>query len=258
MTAHRQTKILEVLSKDGRAEVIALSELLNVSQVTIRKDLDTLEARGLVRREHGYACLNNTDDAGKRIAFNYDIKRRIAAAAAATVRDGETIMLESGSCCALLAEELANTQRDVTIITNSVFIVNFIRGASRTRVIMLGGYYQPESQVLVGPMTKQCGEIFFADKFFVGADGYVPGIGFTGRDQMRAQAVGDMAGNAREIYILTDSEKFLKQGVLSLIKLEKVSGVITDDRLSADAEKQLSEKNVSLCKVASVTEDVAE
>jgi len=249
MTAYRQTKILEVLSKHGRAEVIALSELLNVSQVTIRKDLDTLEDRKLVRREHGYACLNTADDVGKRIAFNYDIKRRIAKTAAATVREGETIMVESGSCCALLAEELANLQKDITIVTNSVFIVNFIRNASRTRIILLGGYYQPESQVLVGPMTKQCSEIFFAEKFFVGTDGFIPGVGFTGKDHMRSQTVIDMAGSARDVFILTDSEKFQRQGVLGLIRLEKVAGVFTDDRIPAAIEKQFMDKNIPLHKV---------
>lgn len=249
MTAYRQTKILEVLSRNGRAEVISLSELLKVSQVTIRKDLDGLEERGLVRREHGYACLNNSDDVGKRIAFNYDIKRRIAKAAAATVGDGETVMIESGSCCALLAEELAGMKKDITILTNSVFIVNFIRNAIRTKVILLGGEYQPGSQVLVGPMTKQCGSIFFAEKFFVGADGFISDKGFTGRDHMRSQAVQDMSESARNIFVLTDAEKFKKQGVLELVTLDKVVGVFTDDRIPEDVERQFIERNIALHKV---------
>jgi len=249
MTAQRQSKILEVLSRNGRAEVIALSELLDVSQVTVRKDLDTLEDRGLVQREHGYACLDGTDEVGKRIAFNYDIKRRIAMAAAETVREGETVMIESGSCCALLAEELAAAQKDITILTNSVFIVNFIRNASRTRIILLGGYYQPDSHVLVGPMTKQCSSIFFADKFFVGTDGFASGVGFTGKDHMRAQAVADMAENAKDVFVLTDSEKFSRKGVLSLVRLNKVSGVFTDERIPAEIENQLLEKKITVNKV---------
>ena len=140
MMTDRRTKILEILAKHNRAEVITLAELLEVSQVTIRKDLDFLEDRGLVHREHGYARLNTSDDTGKRMAFNYATKRRIAKAAAEMVEEGETVMIESGSCCALLAEELANAQKDITIITNSVFIANFIRHASRTTIILLGGY----------------------------------------------------------------------------------------------------------------------
>jgi len=249
MMTHRHTKILELLSKHQRSEVASLSELLAVSQVTIRKDLDILEERGLVRREHGYACLNNANDTGKRLAFNYDIKKRIAQGAAATVEEGETVMIESGSCCALLAEELANEQKDVTIITNSVFIANFIRHASRTKIILLGGCYQPETQVLVGPMTRKCGEIFFSDKFFVGTDGFMPDFGFTGNDHMRSQTVMDLAENARDIFILTDSEKFSHQGVLGLVRLENVTGVFTDDRIPAGIEKQLLDNNIALYKV---------
>jgi len=249
MMSSRHTKILELLSKHQRSEVVSLSELLAVSQVTIRKDLDILEERGLVRREHGYACLNNMDDTGKRLAFNYDIKKRIAKEAAATVEEGETVMIESGSCCALLAEELANQQKDVTIITNSVFIANFIRHAAHTKVILLGGCYQPETQVLVGPMTRKCGEIFFSDKFFVGTDGFIPDFGFTGNDHLRSQTVMDLAENARDIFVLTDSEKFSHQGVLGLVRLESVTGVFTDDRIPAGIEKLLLDNNIALHKV---------
>jgi len=249
MINNRHTKILELLSRHQRSEVSSLSELLGVSQVTIRKDLDLLEERGLVHREHGYACLNPTNDIGKRLAYNYDIKKRIAQDAAALVEDGETVMIESGSCCALLAEELANEQKDVTIITNSVFIANFIRHASRTKIILLGGCYQPESQVVVGPMTRKCSEIFFSDKFFVGTDGFMPGFGFTGKDHLRSQTVMDLAENARDIFILTDSDKFHHQGVLGLVRLENISAVFTDDRIPSDVEQQLIDNHITLHKV---------
>jgi len=249
MITQRHTKILELLSRHQRSEVSSLSELLGVSQVTVRKDLDMLEERGLVHREHGYACLNPTNDIGKRLAFNYDIKKRIARWAAAMVDEGETVMIESGSCCALLAEELANEQKDVTIITNSVFIANFIRHASHTKIILLGGCYQPESQVLVGPMTRKCGEIFFSDKFFVGTDGFMPGFGFTGKDHLRSQTVMDLSENARDIFVLTDSEKFYHQGVLGLVRLENVTGVFTDERIPTEIEQQLLDNHIALHKV---------
>jgi DeoR/GlpR family transcriptional regulator of sugar metabolism len=249
MMTNRHTKILEIMSKHRRAEISYMADLLKGSQVTIRKDLDILEERGLIRREHGYACLNNTDDIGKRMAFNYDIKRRIAKAAAATVEEGETVMIESGSCCAFLAEELAKAQNDITIITNSVFIANFVRNAARTRIISLGGYYQPEAQVVVGPMTRKCGEIFFSDKFFIGTDGFIPNFGFTGKDLLRSQTVADLSEYAREVVVLTDSEKFQRQGVLGVVKLEQVSRIYTDDRIPAETEKLLLEKNIALYKV---------
>ena len=245
----RQAKILEIISKNKKAEVAIISELLDVSQVTIRKDLDVLENRGFIKRQHGYACLNTTDEIGRRMAINYEIKKRIAKAAAASVEENETVMIESGSCCALLAEELANAQKDITIITNSVFIANFIRFATRTRIILLGGYYQPESQVLVGPMTRKCGEIFFSDKFFVGTDGFMPGFGFTGKDHLRAQTVMDLTEYAQEIIVLTDSEKFLRHGTLGMVQLNQVSEVFTDDRIPQEVEDQLLANKILLHKV---------
>lgn len=245
----RHTKILESLAKRQRVEVCELAALLGVSQVTVRKDLDILEEKGLVQREHGYACLNGTDDVGKRLAYNYDIKKRIARNAAASVEEGETVMIESGSCCTFLAEELALAKKDVTIITNSVFITNFIRYASRTKIILMGGYFQPESQVVVGPMTRKCGEIFFSDKFFVGADGFMPGFGFTGKDHLRVQTVMDLAENAREVIVLTDAEKFQRQGVLGLVPFESLTGVYTDERIPPAAEDMLLKNKVALYKV---------
>jgi DeoR/GlpR family transcriptional regulator of sugar metabolism len=246
----RHVKILEILSKNKSAEVTTMAKLLEVSQVTIRKDLDLLEKRGLIHREHGYASINNTDDIGRRMSFNYELKLKIAKAAAAMVDEGETVMIESGSCCALLAEELAKEQKDVTIITNSVYITNFIRNAYRTKIILLGGYYQPVSQVLVGPMTRKCSELFFSGKFFVGTDGFLPGFGFTGKDHMRSQTVMDLAESANNVYILTEAEKFRHRGVLGLLQLEKVTGVFTDDRIPVEYEQLLLEKNVKLHKVS--------
>ena len=247
---NRHTKILEILAQRQRAKVTTLSEILDVSQVTVRKDLDILEGRSLIRRIHGYASLEGTDDIGKRMAYNYAVKRQIAKAAAATVEEGETIMVESGSCCAFLAEELALAKKDVTIITNSTFIINFVRHKSHIKLILLGGYYQPESQVLVGPMTTKCGEIFFSDKFFIGVDGFSPGFGFTGKDHMRVQTAIDLAERAREVIVLTEAEKFRRQGVLGLIGFDKVDCVYTDEGIPPEAERTLLEKKVALHKVA--------
>ena len=248
---NRHTKILEILAARQRAKVTLLAELLDVSQVTIRKDLDILERQGLIRRIHGYASLDGTDDMGKRMVYNYSTKRRIAKIAASTVEEGETIMLESGSCCAFLAEELALAQKDITIITNSVFIANFVRLKPHIKIILLGGYYQPDSQVIVGPMTVKCGEIFFSDKFFIGADGFMPKFGFTGKDHMRVQTAMELAEQAKEVFVLTEAEKFHRQGVLGLIRFDKLTGVYTDEGIPGDAEAALLENNVLLHKVPS-------
>ena len=116
----RQTKVLEIVTQQKKVEVAALSEMLGVSQVTIRKDLDALESMDLLVREHGYATVGNMSDIWNRLAVRYDVKQKLAQAAADLVSDGETIMIESGSSCALLAACLSETKKEVTIITNSL------------------------------------------------------------------------------------------------------------------------------------------
>jgi DeoR/GlpR family transcriptional regulator of sugar metabolism len=247
----RCCKILDVLAKQHRIEVSALSTMLEVSQVTVRKDLDVLESRGLIRREHGFATLDNVDDVGKRLAFHYGIKRRIAQAAAQMVEEGETVMIESGSCCALLAEELATKKRDVTIVTNSVFIANHIRYAPFGKLILLGGYYQSDSQVLVGSITRKCAEIFFSSKLFIGVDGFNEKLGFTGKDHHRAQTVQTLAEQVSQIIVLTESVKFNNHGVVGLVDSGEVNAVFTDDGIPKEKELFLINHEVAVHKISS-------
>jgi len=242
----RYTKLLQLVNDNKRIEVTKLAEALNVSQVTIRKDLSALEEKGLLRREHGYALINSSDDINNRLSFNYDTKRKIAKQASELVSNGETVMIESGSCCALLAYEIAHNKRDVTIITNSAFIASYIREAPFAKVVLLGGDYQPESQVLVGPITRKCAKDFFVDKLFVGTDGFTIKSGFTGTNHMRTETVKAMAESANNVIILTESSKFSKQGVVVQFKANEVNFVLTDDNIPTECKDILLEHNVNI------------
>lgn len=246
---NRVNKILELLTQENRIEVALLAEKLCVSQVTIRKDLDGLESRGIIHREHGFASLCSTDDINGRIAYHYEEKKKIAERAAELIKDGDTIMIESGSCCALLADALASVRKDLTIITNSAFIAEYIRGKSNFQVILLGGIYQQDAQVMVGPMIRQCAENFFVDLFFIGTDGYSSRIGFTNKDQMRAQAVRDMSRQAEKIIVLTESEKFSKRGTVPMNLKDHIKMVITDSKISPDLQTELNQNNIEVITV---------
>lgn len=244
----RQSQILDLLTQNKKLKVTELSEILNVSQVTIRKDLSALEDSGIIVREHGYAKLNESDDINNRLAYHYDIKQKIAEKAVESIEDGETVMIESGSCCALVALEIAKTKKDVTLITNSAFIADYIRKTGNVRIILLGGEYQEESQVMVGPITRKCAEGFFVDKLFVGTDGFTKETGFTGNDYMRSEAVKDMAKQASNVIIVTDSVKFQQKGVVSLLDTKKVSYVYTDSNIPEETEEYLIENNIKIIK----------
>ena len=241
----RQSTILNMLSRKKRLTVTELAEILDVSEVTVRKDLSQLEDRGLLRREHGYATIVNTDDVMNRLSFNYDVKRKIAQKALTSVRDGETIMIESGSCCALLAEEIVSNKRDITIITNSVFIATFLRHKVGARIILLGGEYQNESQVMIGPLVKICAVNFHVDKFFIGTDGFNE-VGAMSGDLMRAEAVRNMAVSANKTIILTESKKFVQIGVVPLLPYEQINTIYTDGEIEESTIKKLESRNVNI------------
>ena len=227
----RTNQILEILTGEGKCEVTELAKRIGVSQVTMRKDLDELESRGIICREHGFAALHSEDDLLARLAYHYQEKEVIAKKAAELVQDGDTIMIENGSCCALLAEVLSKTRHNLTIITNSAFIASYIRSQPNVQVILLGGICQMDAQVMVGPMVRQCAENFFVDRFFIGVDGWSERTGFTNRDQLRAQAVRDMAKQCEQVIVLTESEKFSSRGTVPLQISEEIKRVITDARI---------------------------
>lgn len=242
----REEEILAIVSEKKKIEVNELSALLNVSKVTIRKDLDKLEARGLLHRQHGYALLNNLDDINYRLAQNYDQKRKIALEASKIVNDGEVIMIESGSTCALLAEELAFNRNDITIVTNSCFIASYVRKAESVKVILLGGEYQKESQVNVGPLVKQVINEFYVDKLFVGIDGFDARRGFTGSDITRCDTTRTLATAANQTIVLTDSSKFSQNGLVSEFGFSEISKVFTDKHINREALAFLEKEKISV------------
>lgn len=121
----RLEQIIKLVSEYEKIDVNTLSEKLNVSKVTIRKDLDKLESKGLLHREHGYAVLNSGDDLNVRLSINYEIKRKIVQEAVKLVSDNETIMIESGSTCALLAEEICKQKKKCYDCNKFIFYSKF-------------------------------------------------------------------------------------------------------------------------------------
>lgn len=247
----RKNQILALLSnrKDKRIEVSDLSDILNVSQVTVRKDLDYLAKTGIIIREHGYAILSDTNETFSRLAINYDTKRRIAERAAQFIEDGETLMLEFGSCCALLAEELAQKKKDLTIITNCAFTADYIRKKTFSQIVLLGGIYQHEAQALVGPMVRDGAANFFVKKLFIGFEGFSEEFGITGSDQLRVQAVKDMARQAEQIIVLGDHTKFDTKGTVPINLNNKITHIITDTNLSDEKVRKVSKFNIEVIRV---------
>ncbi len=242
----RDAAILEVLGAEGRMEVAELARRLGVSQVTVRKDLDELQEWGVIYREHGAAVLRSPDDVRGRLARHYEEKLAIAQRAVEMVDDGSTVIIENGSCCALLARAIAEGRHDVTIVTNSSFIAGFVRDYPGTKVVLLGGEVQTDSLVTVGPLVGVCARNFHVGLMFIGTDGYQGGGDFANSDLMRAQAVRDMSAQADRVVVLTESEKFAQRGVISLGIGTKIAAVVTDGRVPDDVRDELFGQGVEV------------
>ena len=241
----RRMMILTDVSTNEKITVAELATKYKVSQVTIRSDLKVLESSGLIKRIHGGASNRSDEQIHIRLDTNYQVKLRIAERAAQMVEPGETIIIESGSTNALLAKKLGET-KDVTIVTNSCFIANFVRDLPRAKMILLGGDFQPDSQVCVGPLTRQALQSFYVDKTFIGSDGYSENDGFTCMNMQRAEVASTMIQRSNKSIILTDSSKFTQRGVARQCSLSEVSSVITDEGIPEKVKATLFRHNIDL------------
>jgi len=241
----RRLQIIKDISENDKISVSELAARYGVSQVTIRNDLKVLQQNGLIRRIHGGA---SSERIANRFDSNYEIKLRIADKAAEMIESGETIMIESGSTNALLAKKLGET-KDVTIVTNSYFIANFAKESSRLKFVLLGGDFQPDSEVCVGPLARQAMQAYYVEHLFIGSDGFSEKEGFTNNNLQRAEVALDMAKRAKEVIILTDSSKFMQRGVVLQLPFSEITMVITDDGIPDEARKALSRHNVKLITV---------
>ena len=245
MINERQNTILEMLAQNDQTTVKELSLRLNVSAVTIRQDLNFLELEGLLKRVHGGAVLRDADDLSNRLGVNYEKKLNIARKLAENIKDGETILIESGSVNALLARELVKRKR-VTIITTNVYIARQFRRDEQANIIILGGVYQHESESLVGKITRICLDQVNYDKAFLGIDGYTKESGFTLRDLFRAEISSHIIQKSREVFIVSDSSKFGKTELTNICFLSDIHHIATDNDLSSDYRSEFHQAGIDL------------
>ena len=237
---------MNILGTEKKVAVTDLAEKLDVSQATIRQDLTSLETSGFLKRVHGGAVLNESDDISHRMGINYEEKLKIAKTALQYVEENETILIESGSINALFALEVVQHRKNVTIITNNAFIARQIGKQAENRVILLGGIYQSESECVVGNLVKDCLKILNFSKAFVGVDGFTQHTGFTGRDMMRADINTTIASISPQTFVLTDSSKFGKINLSKYLDISEVDYVVTDKNIPQEYLEYLTSMKVQV------------
>ncbi len=241
----RHQRILQLINSEKEASVTELSRILDVSVVTIRSDLRALEEQNLLVRTHGGASLPSTDDIARRMSINYPVKQKIAAAAAAEVEEGETILLEAGSCVALMARELVK-RKGINVITNNAFIARQLKDAPGINVILMGGTYQKESETMVGAMTREYLKFYNFSKVFMGMDGFTMDQGAMCRDLERAEVMSEFVRRAEKVYFLSDSSKLGKKAVRTICSPGEMDCLITDNGVTEEYRELLESCHIRL------------
>src|SRR5512141_242265 len=181
LVEERRRRMMEILEAQERATVEELVERFGVSAVTIRGDLDALTATGAIVRSHGGA-LKRVDASDEPIdvkeTLHHAEKVRIARAALAMIRDGETLILDSGTTTVEVARQIKGSDfRSLNVITNALNIAMELANLPHVRVIMIGGLLRPMAYTLVGPSAEIALRGLNADRVFLGVDGLDPEIG---------------------------------------------------------------------------------
>ncbi|MCH8494207.1 MAG: DeoR/GlpR family DNA-binding transcription regulator [Balneolales bacterium] len=247
--AERRNKALNLLKENGQVSVTELSELLDVSEVTIRKDLQYLERRNLLIRTHGGAMQNNYlvqdqhfEVKGKKYA---DEKRRIGEAAASLVQDGDTIIMDAGTTMIQLARCLHN-KRNLTILSSAINVAMELMHIPDVQLVMLGGVIRSTSAAVVGPFAETMVNEHYCSKLFLAGDGLDPDFGVTTTNGLEAHLNKMMIASAQETILIMDSSKFGRRGLSRICGLDKINLIITDSGISDHMKKVFEERDVPL------------
>ena len=227
----RHNKILELLRQDGKVSVELLSEAFNVSAPTVRADLTALESRRLLRRTHGGAIPVETTlyepPFGVREQAQRDEKRRIARAAAARIRDNETILLDAGTTISEMTRFLSD-RRGLTVVTNSIPTAYELAEIHDAHVVLIGGTVHLERRATLGPLAIDFLRDMRVDRAFLGVNGVSERSGWTVVDFDAAQVKRAMIARAREVVVVADNSKLGEATFASIGPLSAAHVLITD------------------------------
>ena len=237
-----------IRSQDPVVRVNDLSKQLRVSPATIRRDLNSLENLGEIRRVHGGGVSTGSrleeplfDDKTSLAARE---KRRIAEAALKYIKPNDTVFLDGGSTVLQLARLLKN-RSNVTVVTNSLRAAVELSGRG-PRLIVIGGELRRLSQTTVGPLTRFTIRELHVDRAFMGTIGLSLEEGLTTTDPSEAQTKELVMEHAREVILLADSSKVGKISFTHSGRLEKVRILITDTRIDRGFSKALRKRGVQV------------
>ena len=237
ISAERRKKILELVEKRSSISVAEMCEMLDVSEMTIRRDLSMLSNQGLLLRVHGGAVSRRGRSYEPpylmRSSKNIEAKKAIGQVAASLVMDGDSLALDNGSTVLELAKLLIGN-RNLTVLTASLAVANILAEAPGIRLILSGGILRQEEGSLIGHIAERTFQEFRIDKAFIGIGGISLENGLTEYNLEDTLVKRNMIANAEQIIVMTDSSKLGKTRFSYVAPLSVVDVLVTDSQASEE------------------------
>ncbi|MFD0773472.1 DeoR/GlpR family DNA-binding transcription regulator [Streptomonospora algeriensis] len=261
LAAQRQALILEQVRRSGGVRVTELVESLDVSDMTVRRDLDALEARGLLRKVHGGAVAphrHSTEEPGfeANAARQEAEKQAIARAAARLIEPNSAIGLSAGTTTCAVAHRLRDVP-GLTVVTNCLRVADVFHRTPRTdqTVVLTGGFRTP-SDALVGPLAVSALRSLHLDTLVLGVHGMDAHAGLTTPNMMEGETDRALVAAARKLVVVADRTKWKTVGLCTIAPLERCDVLVTDAGMDGDARQRLSEQVGGLVVAEEAEEDV--
>lgn len=234
----RKIEIVRQLEEKGKVNINQLAEAFEVTKVTIRSDIDSLETRGLLVRTHGGAVLPENHHLVRKITHTLNERREekegIARIALTLIEPGSTVLIDSGSTTAILARHLKSMR--LTVITNSVLVLQELAGSETVELLVCGGALRKPDMALIGEIARSFYEQLNADIVFLGANGYSLDKGVSCANLIEAETKKHMIKSAQKVCLLADSSKRNRVALAHICDWEDIDMLVTDSLSSADQD----------------------
>lgn len=249
--AERLRKIAEAVREAGRLSVAELADLTDASEMTIRRDLEALAEQGVIERYRGGArsllLRGEEPPFALRAQDGTDAKRRIAAAVAGMLADGESVVLDSGTTCLEVARALEH--RRLTVMPLSLHAANALTGAAHITLLLPGGAPRPGELALTGPLAEASLGALRFDTAVIGCCGLTAADGLTAYDLADAAVKRAAISAARRVIAVADAAKFSRTALAFVAAPTALDAVVTDAAAPADETEALAAAGVTVHRV---------
>lgn len=253
MTNERHQQIIDLLLAQKTATVAQLSEMLDVSAVTIRNDLNQLAEAGRIIRTHGGARLTDgraqqEQTFATRQRQNADQKQIIGDLAATLIQPHEPILLDASTTAVAVARAIKQNPdlRELTIVTTGIWTALELLGVPYLNVVLAGGYVRNVTSSITGSITLQVLERFTFSKVFLGAWGITLNEGVTDNHLAEVELKQQIVTRAKDVIIVADATKFGRVGLAPFASIERVTHVVTDTTAPAALLDPLRERDIQV------------